>query len=52
MAWPQIVVIVMFAIQLTVSGMLHNNLREINFFGRLVNVIVMATLLYFGGFWQ
>lgn len=53
MAWPQVVVIVLFAIGLGIHLARHGTTSPYkwNFGTRLVHVAIWASLLWAGGFW-
>lgn len=53
MAWPQIVVIILFTITATISLAQHGQPKgNWNFLATLFDIIIMCWLLGAGGFWK
>jgi len=51
MNWPQIVVIVLFAVAFVVSALQHGQTSKISMWVTSFRVALWATVLHFGGFW-
>ena len=50
---PQIIALILFAINLLINANMHNKPRpDFNFWTTLISVILNLTLLYWGGFFK
>ncbi|EFH3410628.1 transglycosylase SLT domain-containing protein [Escherichia coli] len=52
MGWPQITWIVLVSLSLGIEMMMHSRTRKHNFWGHLASVLVVAGLLWCGGFFS
>jgi len=52
MNWPQIVVIAMLAMACGNDLARHGKTREVNAIASVIAVLIWATVLHFGGFWE
>ena len=57
MGWPQIVVLVLFGLELLVTSNLHGKPKTglsatYNLWVKITDIIILGGLLFFGGFWS
>lgn len=49
--WPQITIIVLFALDVILAGLLHGSPNRTNFWRSLITALLFIWLLWAGNFW-